>query len=117
MLTVELLKRPCKERGRPKAASMIAVPGSPRSAAGNAATTTVTAGTDPTRAATTGAGCPATCDVFNDRRRVLKLRVQACCTRRLGLRAGRHGHRSKHEHSCRQSHREFSHGNLPCVAE
>jgi len=120
-----------QKRGRLRVASLtfIAVVRSWRSVAGNAPATPGNARTDPTRATATVTSSPVTCRLFDERRRVLKLRGEArtrtcrlfdewgrvlklcgeaCRNRRLGLRAGRHGHRSQHEHRRRQNHREFS---------
>jgi hypothetical protein len=56
------------------------------------------------------------CRLLHDRGRLLNLRVQACRSRRLGLRAGRHGHRSQHEERSSQCHRQFFQDTLPRFA-
>jgi hypothetical protein len=83
-----------------------------------AAARIATAGPGPSGGTAIAARHAVAIRLLDDRRCVLKLRMDAGRARRLGLRARGNSHRSKHERCCRQRHREFFHtAPAVCTAE
>ena len=101
--------------GRPRAASSaisVAVPTCLE--AGAARATKGAASPGPSRSAMRTPS--PTCRLLHDRGHLLNLRVEARRSRRLGLRAGRHGHRSQYEQRSSQCHRQVFQDTLPRFA-